>query len=336
MNRSFNSHLNEYKRFCATEPKMAYDEGQSFPDWQNSAREKLAELLGLPFEICDPDFQIEYTKQKEDCTEYRFSVQTEPGYYVPCHLLVPLGATGKVPLTICLSGHCTGMHIALGEAKSESDEQSLAAWPHRAMGPRSIKEKRAALIIEARNFGESSIDGYGRSCKEAAKIAILSGRTVIGGRVWDCMRILDVVLEKFDMLEKDGIVCTGNSAGGTATFYFACLDERVAIAAPSCSICDYEYSIAARSHCFCNHIPSIRKYFEMGDLAGLIAPRKLIIAAGVEDKIFPKEGTQKTFETIQRLYTYAGVPDACALVWGELGHYNYADLLWEKIHKLNK
>jgi len=65
MNRSFNSHLNEYKRFCATEPKMAYDEGQSFPDWQNSAREKLAELLGLPFEICDPDFQIEYTNRKK-------------------------------------------------------------------------------------------------------------------------------------------------------------------------------------------------------------------------------------------------------------------------------
>ena len=71
----------------------------------------------------------------------------------------------------------------------------------------------------------------------------------------------------------------------------------------------------------------------MGDLAGLIAPRKLIVAAGTDDKIFLKEGTQKTFEIIQRLYTYADVPDACALDWGRAGHYNYADLLWEKFMK---
>jgi len=84
----------------------------------------------------------------------------------------------------------------------------------------------------------------------------------------------------------------------------------------------------------CNHIPSIRKYFEMGDLAGLIAPRKLIIAAGKADSIFPAKGTEENFEIIKRLYEYAGAPDSCVLVWGDGGHYNYADLLWEKIHEM--
>lgn len=69
----------------------------------------------------------------------------------------------------------------------------------------------------------------------------------------------------------------------------------------------------------------------MGDLAGLIAPRKLIIAAGEQDSIFPKDGTLKTFETIKNMYKASGNPDACALLWGDGGHYNYADLLWEKI-----
>ena len=72
----------------------------------------------------------------------------------------------------------------------------------------------------------------------------------------------------------------------------------------------------------------------MSDLAGLIAPRKLIIAAGREDPIFPEEGTKKTFEAIQKLYKYADAPDSCALVWGQGGHYNYADLLWEKIYEM--
>jgi len=65
----------------------------------------------------------------------------------------------------------------------------------------------------------------------------------------------------------------------------------------------------------------------MSDLADLIAPRKLIIAAGREDAIFPEEGAKKTFEAIQKLYKYADVSDARALVWGQGGHYNYADLL---------
>ena len=87
-------------------------------------------------------------------------------------------------------------------------------------------------------------------------------------------------------------------------------------------------------HCMCNHIPGIRKYFEMGDLAGLIAPRKLVIAAGRLDGGFPAAGTEQAFFTIERLYEYAGVPDACALLFGEGGHLNYADLLWDKIHAM--
>lgn len=88
------------------------------------------------------------------------------------------------------------------------------------------------------------------------------------------------------------------------------------------------------AHCLCNHIPSIRKYFEMGDLAGRIAPRKPVIAAGREDAIFPLPGTERVFSQIARIYADAGVPQNCALVIGDGGHLNYADLLWEKLHKM--
>ena len=334
MVRNFNSHAYEYSKFCSINPSWRYDGEQSFFEWQKQARRKLEELLGLPFEVCDPKTEIEYTKDNEAFKEHRFTVQTEEGYFVPCHLLIPKVTREKIPLTVCLSGHCSGMHIALGVPKSENDAKSLDEWPARAMAPRSIREGRAALVIEARNFGESSLEGYGTSCTEAGKIAILSGRTIIGERVWDAMRILDAVLDNFEMLDANNIVCTGNSGGGTATYYLACLDERISVAAPSCSICNYENSIAAMPHCMCNHIPSIRKYFEMGDLAGLIAPRKLVIAAGKTDPIFPAEGTEKTFGMIKQLYEYAGVPEFCALVWGDGGHYNYADLLWEKVHEM--
>lgn len=331
-----NSHEYEVRVLKKTAPKMRYDGVQSFEEWREQAKQKLMQLLGLPLEDCDPALKMEETIEQENHAETYFTVQTEPGYCVPCCLMTPKEAMGSVPLTICLSGHGGGMHVAIGKAKKEADEKALAEWPHRAMGLRAVRDGRCALVIEARSFGRSSLEGYGTSCTEAAKIALLMGRTVIGERVWDAMRVLDAVLAQFPFVDDKGIVCTGNSGGGTATYYLACLDERIAAAAPSCAVCTYEESIAAMPHCLCNHIPGIRRYFEMGDLAGLIAPRALVIAAGKEDPIFPLSGTMRAFEEIRRLYAAAGAEKKCALVVGEKGHLNYADLIWDKLRTMGE
>ena len=329
-----NSQLFEFENLKKHIPILGYDEKNSFEQWKCEVKEKLVELLGLPFEKCDSKFTV--TEQTELCgyTRIKFTVQTEEGYYVPCYFLVPDVKGKKLPLTICLSGHGGGMHVAAGIAKNEKDEEALNEWHHRAMGLRAVKDGRCALVVEARNFGESSVNGYGVSCTEAAKISLLMGRTVIGERVWDVMRILDAVTENFDFVDMSDVVCTGNSGGGTAAYYVSALDERITACAPSCSVCNYEDSIAAMPHCICNHVPSIRKYFEMGDLACLIAPRKLVIGAGRTDDIFPIEGTKKAFEKIERIYDKAGAKNNCALVIGDGGHLNYADLIWEKLHEM--
>ena len=332
--KNVNSHIQEVAVLKNTKPALRYDGKIPFEEWQKQARERLMQLLGFPLEHCDPDMSVESQTDGDGYTEYRFTVQTEPGYYVPCHLRIPTGVEGAIPLTLCLSGHGGGMHVALGVAKTDKDRDALQSWPHRAMAARAIREGRAALVMEARNFGESSLEGYGTSCKEAAKIAILMGRTVIGERVWDAMRILDAVSTHFSQIDMTDIVCTGNSGGGTATYYLACCDERIGVAMPSCSVCTYETSIAARSHCMCNHIPSIRKYFEMGDVGGLIAPRKLIVAGGSEDKDFPRAGTEEAFRQIKTCYEAAGVPQNCALIIAEGGHLNYADHLWDKLKEM--
>ena len=329
-----NSHSYEFELLKSIAPELAFDGKIPLEEWKINARVKLLELLGLPLGICEPVMTREYTKDHGTYTEDRFTVETEPGYSLPCHLLVPKNMSDSIPLTLCLSGHGGGMHVALGVAKNEKDQAALDSWHHRAMALRSLKEGRAALVIEARNFGESSLEGYGTSCTEAAKIALLIGRTVIGERVWDAMRALDAVARKFPYIDTKEIVCTGNSGGGTATYYLACLDKRIAYAAPSCSVCNYETSIAAMPHCLCNHVPNIRKYFEMGDLAGLIAPRRLIVAAGERDDIFPIDGTRATFEKIRTIYRSINAEDKCALAVGEGGHLNYADLLWAKIHEM--
>ena len=93
-------------------PRMSYN-GGDIEEWKKTAREKLAELLGMgEFLKVSPDLEIEYKNETDEYIEIRFTFQSEKGYRVPCHLLIPQGIKNP-PLMICLQGHSTGMHISL-------------------------------------------------------------------------------------------------------------------------------------------------------------------------------------------------------------------------------
>jgi hypothetical protein len=126
----------------------------------------------------------------------------------------------------------------------------------------------------------------------------------------------------------------GNSGGGTATIYASAIDERINVSMPSCALCTYKDSIGAMKHCVCNYIPNIALDFDMGDLCGLIAPRKLIAVSGAEDKIFPHDGVAESIEVASLYYRAAGAPDGYKWIEGPEGHRFYAALAWPVFHKL--
>lgn len=73
-------------------PKLRYDGNRFFSCWQEQAENKLKELLGLEtFQKCDDCMEIEYDIVRSGYREIRFHFQSEEGYFVPCHLLIPKG-----------------------------------------------------------------------------------------------------------------------------------------------------------------------------------------------------------------------------------------------------
>ena len=72
----------------------------------------------------------------------------------------------------------------------------------------------------------------------------------------------------------------------------------------------------------------------MQDLAGLIAPRKLLLINGVKDEIFPVTGVKEGFETIKQIYAKAGVPDNAKLVITPKHHYWCEDIVWPNIKEM--
>jgi len=239
---------------------------------------------------------------------------------------------------ICLQGHTSGMHISLGRALHPGDAESIAEDRDYAL--QAVRQGYAALVIEQRAFGERRDaraaeyrHGVDRPCHHAVLTALLLGRTLLGERVWDVSRGIDA-LAIFPEVDSGRIGIVGDSTGGAIAWYSACLDQRIAAAMPAAYVCTFQESLAVHDHCEDHYLPGLLNDFELADLAGLIAPRPLVVVHGRHDPSFPYAGTQRAYAEIERIYAGCGGTGKCRLVTGEGGHRFFADLAWPVFHDL--
>ncbi len=143
-----------------------------------------------------------------------------------------------------------------------------------------------------------------------------------------------MIADHFPQIDAGKVEVMGNSGGGTAVIYAAAMDQRIAAAMPSCAFCGFQVSIGELHHCSCNYVPGIMKEFDMGDLAGLIAPRPLVIVNGEKDMIFPLDSAKDQEKIARRVYEAAGAGDMLRHVIGPEGHRFYAALAWPVFDEL--
>lgn len=319
-------------------PKLSFDENGNYAEWKKQVREKLIELLGIDEiknNLCPLNFEIEKEEQKEGYKQIRFTIESEKGAVVPVYVLIPDTGKEKYPVAITLQGHSSGFHNSIGEPKTP--EEAEYALGRGKFAVQAAQHGYIAVAIEQRGMGESRpIKGNrvgAQMCAYTSLTGFLMGRTTLGERAWDVSRVIDV-LHHFPQCDLSNIFITGNSGGGTMSFYAACYDERIKLSAPSCAFCSYKTSILDKHHCSCNYIPHAYKWFEMADLACLIAPRKFLVIAGKDDTIFPVDGVRDAFETVKKIYKKEGHEDRIKLVVTDKGHWWCEDLVWDNIAEM--
>jgi len=322
-----------------TKPKLSFDKNVDYPVWQRELKAKFIELSGLDLiaeNACDPQLEIVSKVQKDGYQQIRFEFYSEIGERVPCYLLIPDGDKEKYPVAITQQGHSFGFHISIGEFKNE---QEKAQYGHEDLAVQAVRRGFIALAIENRGMGERMATRVNREssviCRFASVTALSLGRTLIAERVWDVMRAIDM-LSNFPQCDLDKILITGQSGGGTLSYYAACVDERIKLSVPSCAFSPYKTSILDIIHCNCNYIPSAYRYFEMQDLAALIAPKRLILVNGEKDDIFPIEGVKEGFKEVKSIYELCGAADRCRLAVTPMPHYWCTDIVWDHILEATK
>ena len=317
-----------HEQLLNNKPLLAYDENNDYVEWKKKVKEKYVDLLGLESiaqNACDINVEIEECTETDEYTRYRYVFESEKGCFVPCYLLIPRKGKAKFPVCICLQGHTTGFHISIGQKKYEQDDEALKTS---TFAIDAVKNGYAALAIEQRGMGERTTLRKDRGfaltcgCMFTAMTALMLGRTLIGERVWDVSKAIDSLENFRDKLDLNDITLLGTSGGGTATYYAACYDKRIKTAVPTCAVCTYKDSIGDKWHCTCNYIPGIAKYFDMGELSALIAPRKLLVCAGEIDPIFPLSGTKKVYSVIEKIYERENAAGNCDLkIYPNKAHY---------------
>ncbi|UKI37696.1 MAG: hypothetical protein L6V93_06205 [Clostridiales bacterium] len=81
-----------------------------------------------------------------------------------------------------------------------------------------------------------------------------------------------------DYADINKVICMGNSGGGTATYYIACLEDRVKCAMPSCAVCSYDESIVSMRHCTCNFYSEYPHLFLIWATSADLSHRSILLS----------------------------------------------------------
>jgi dienelactone hydrolase len=136
--------------------------------------------------------------------------------------------------------------------------------------------------------------------------ALLVGRQAAGYAVWDGLRALDYLAGRPEV-DPRRLGCTGNSGGGTQTAYLMALDDRIAVAAPSCYITSLErlFATIGPQDAEQNITGQVAAGMEHADYITMRAVKPTMLTVGTRD-FFDIKGSWDTFREVKLIYGRLG------------------------------
>ncbi len=337
--------VKQYFHYMFNENQNKYAFREDYPGgfqvWQMDTRPVLHKLVGLDKiaeQIGDfkPTVQFEEAENLGDHTRQQGWIETEPHVRIKFWLLKPK-TDGTFPLAIFPHGHDKrGYDTSVGFYHEEAHRKKIITQD-RDVAVQAVKRGFLAIAPATRGLADDGIPDpkkrHGdRPCRAQLMHCLLAGRTPIGERVWDMQRIIDWATTLPDV-DTSNILMMGNSGGGVVTIYTAACDERITVAVPSCSFTSYYSPNGYIYHCDCNMVPGILEIGEIGNVAGLIAPRYLLAVNGIKDGLHRPSDTERAAKSTKDIFTAANCRDHFDHRWGLEGHRFYKDLMWDFVMK---
>ena len=277
--------------------------------------------------------------QHDAILRYHVLLRTEPDITLSAYLLVPTSAGADTPVFLCPPGHNGGGKYSVAGVRGIRAVEECIEKYNYAFGWQLARLGYVTFCPDVRGFGERrelledtkelplAMKG---DCYWLAHMGEPIGIPVLGMLSWDLMRCVDF-LQEYTMTKggklrhlTDGahtdseapcwnperIIAFGFSGGAMQSLYLSALDERIHASFLSGYMYGFRDSLLQMNrNCSCNYVPHLMEHFDMGDIASLIAPRRLMIQSCREDRLAGARGlanVQEQVDIIRANYAVIG------------------------------
>lgn len=271
---------------------------QVWEDELPEKRKKWMKMLGLDPLPPRTDLNVTVTGilDRGNYVVEKLHFEPVPGCQITANLYRPKVIEGKLPAVVYLCGHAPSGKV------------------YYQLHPRWFAEHGyVSMIIDTIEIGECDGDHHG-TFLHGWWHWFSQGYSPASIEVWAAMRAADYLQARPDV-DGDKLGVTGNSGGGTISWFAGAADPRFKVVIPSCQTGNMYQHVRDRTvqgHCDCSFW--INTYgWDFTDLASLIAPRPLMICAATEDTLFRPYAFRDLFQRARYLYRLYGCEEKIAL-----------------------
>jgi len=292
--------------------------GKNQADWRAWRRKALPRYMELLGDFPGPvplNATVESSVEDGDLIRERVVFNSEDFMSVPCQVLRPktMQANRKNPAIICSHGHGPFGKDSVAGIRSSNEHVQKIKDHNYNYGEQMAQAGFLTISPDLRGFGERRDGPDPFPGRDACNVNFIKGAMLhlytLTLNIWDIKCCVDY-LETRPEVDKTRIGMMGLSQGGTMTTFATAAEPRIKAA----DIMGYvnpwhEFAIKRANFCGSQIVPGIYRYFDTDDIAGLIAPRPLLLEMGIYDSCFNIHDLLQGYKGVRRIYHAAGVGD---------------------------
>ncbi len=299
----------------STDTKFAAPSFASLEEWKARRAGLQKQVLSatglLPFPARNPlNAQVFGKITYADYSIEKVYIETLPGFYLAGNLYRPVGKKGPFPGMLAPHGHAQYGRLA---------DDELFSVPSRG-----INHARQGYVV----FAYDMI-GY----TDTVQLPHVFGNTPkeqlwsfgpLGLQTWNSVRALDF-LQTLPDVDKERLLVTGESGGGTQTFLLCAVDDRPKWSAPVNMI-----SLIMQGGSPCENAPSLRVGTNNVEIAALMAPKPMLMVAATGD--WTRNTPREEYPAMKKIYALYDAGSQVETVQIDAPH-NYNKASREQVYK---
>ena len=239
---------------------------------------------------------------------------SEEDMSVPCQVLIPKGmrADGTNPAILCSHGHGRFGKDPVAGLVSTPEHQADIDLMNYDYAAQMARAGFLTLTPDLRGFGERR-DGDDPLGRDTCNVNFLKGGIMglypLTLNVWDMKCCVDYLCTRPEV-DPERIGMMGLSQGGTMTAFTAAVEPRIKAADVIGYVNPFaSFGVHRGNFCGSQILPGLYQWLDTSDIAGLIAPRPLLLEMGVADSCFYFQDLWQGYRETRRIYEAAGAED---------------------------